>query len=372
MAMPRLGPFAVTAVTAIIAAIFWLPMARAQQSVAINRGVVELETTGSAGISVRIGEDLARLIDDGATRRVVPVVGKGTLQNLADLKFLRGIDMAILQADVVDYAKERRLLPGIESVAYITKLYNEEFHLLARPEIRNIADLANQKVNVDLIDSDTAITASRLFDLLKLQVTATHDSQQLALDKLRKGEIAALAFVAGTPAPLFAGLTGEDRLHFIAVPFTQAASAVYAPTRLTAADYPGLVPRDQPIDTVAVGSVLGAADLRQVPERYRNVSNFVDAFFTGFQSLLAPGNHPKWQEVNLAAELPAWRRYPPAAEWLQRNVQVASIQSADNLKAMFSRFIDERRQASGGAPMSEPEKAALFQQFQAWRSGQAR
>jgi uncharacterized protein len=370
--MLRSKPFAVAAVTAIIAVVLWLPMAQAQQSVAINRGVVELETTGSAGISVRLAEDLARLIDDGATRRVVPVVGKGTLQNLADLKFLRGIDIAIVQADVVDYAKAQRLLPGVESITYISKLYNKEFHLLARPEIKDIADLANQKVNVGLVDSDTAITAGRLFDLLKLQVTATHDSQQLALDKLRKGEIAALAFVAGKPAPLFAGLTGEDRLHFVAVPFSQAASATYAPTRLTAADYPGLVPKDQAIDTVAVGSILAAADLRQAPERYRNVANFVDAFFTGFQSLLAPGNHPKWREVNLAAELPAWRRYPPAEEWLQRNAQVANIQNADSLRAMFARFIDERRLASGGAPMSEQEKAALFQQFQSWRSGQAR
>ena len=51
----------------------------AQQWVAINRGVVELETAGSAGISVRIGEELANLIDDGATRRLVPVVGKSAL-----------------------------------------------------------------------------------------------------------------------------------------------------------------------------------------------------------------------------------------------------------------------------------------------------
>jgi len=369
--MPRLTSFAVTAVAAVIVAISWLPTARAQQSVAVNRGVVELETTGSAGISVRIAEDLARLIDDGATRRVVPVVGKGTLQNLADLKYLRGIDIAILQADVVDYVKDQRLLPGIESIAYITKLYNEEFHLLAGPGIKDIADLANQTVNVGLVGSDTAITAGRLFDLFKVPVTAAHDSQQLALEKLRKGEVAAVAFVAGKPAPLFAGLTGQE-LHFVAVPFTRAVGAVYAPTRLTAADYPGLVPPDQPIETVAVGSILAAADLRQIPERYRNVANFVDAFFSGFQSLLSPGNHPKWQEVNLAAELPAWRRYPSAAEWLQRNVQVANIQSPDNLKAMFSRFIDERRQASGGAPMSEQEKAALFQQFQAWRGGQAR
>src|SRR6195256_910568 len=80
------------------------PAAPPDQGVAaINRGVVELETSGAAGISVRIAEDLANLVDDGATRRVVPVVGKGSLQNLTDLKYLRGVDMAILQTDVLEY-----------------------------------------------------------------------------------------------------------------------------------------------------------------------------------------------------------------------------------------------------------------------------
>lgn len=348
-------------------------MAHAQLSGATNKGVVEIETTGSGGISVRIAEDLANLIDDGATRRVVPVVGKGSLQNLTDLKFLRGIDIAILQADVLDYAKEQRLLPGLDGVTYITKLYNEEFHLLARPEIKNIADLANKKVNVDLLLSGTAITATRLFDMLRLQVTATHDSQQVALEKLRNGEIAALAFVAGKPAPLFlTELKGEDGFHFLAVPFNQAAGVVYAPTQLTATDYPGLVPQQQPVDTVAVGSVLAAADLRQSPERYRNVTNFVEAFFTGFQSLLASGNHPKWQEVNLAAELPGWRRYVPAEQWLQRNAQVATAPNPDAMETLFSRFVDERRQASGGGPMTAEEKEALFRQFRNWQRGQAR
>jgi uncharacterized protein len=348
-------------------------IAQAQQALVTNRGVVELETTSSTGISVRMAEDLANLIDDGATRRLVPVVGKGSLQNLTDLKFLRGIDIAILQADVLDYAREQRLFPGLDtSFTYIAKLHNEEFHLLARPEIRTIEDLANQKVNVDVRGSGTAVTASRLFDSIKLQVTATYDNQLAALEKLRKGEIAAIAFVAGKPAPLFYTIEGETGLHFLNVPYRTTPTSVYAPTRLTTADYPTLVAQDRPVDTVAVGSVLAAAELRQIPERYQNVSNFVDAFFTRFQSLLGPGNHPKWQEVNIAAEIPGWRRYPPAEQWLQRNSQIAKIQDTDVLKAMFSRYIDERRQAAHGAQMTEQEKAALFQQFQTWHNGQTR
>jgi len=195
--MSRLRVCSVTAFVALIAALHAPSIAIAQLAAAINRGVVELETSSAAGISVRIAEDLANLIDDGTTRRVVPVVGKGSLQSLTDLKYLRGIDLAILQIDVLDYAKEQRLVPGFESsLTYITRLYNEEFHLLAGPAVKSVTELANKRVNVDLRGGGTAITASRLFDLLKIPVTVTNDSQEVALDKLRRGEIAALAFVA--------------------------------------------------------------------------------------------------------------------------------------------------------------------------------
>src|SRR5215510_11180633 len=151
--MPRSMIFAGTVLVPLLAGLAAMPVkataARpalpSPDSIVINRGVVELETGSSAGISVRIAEDLANVINDGANRRVVPVVGKGSLANLTDLKLLRGIDIAVLQTDILDYAREQRLFPGIEAtITYIAKLYNEEFHLLARPEISSIADLASQ------------------------------------------------------------------------------------------------------------------------------------------------------------------------------------------------------------------------------------
>jgi uncharacterized protein len=339
----------------------------------VNKGVVELETEGSAGISVRMAEDLASIINDGATRRIVPVVGTGSLANLSDLKHLRGIDMAMLPIDVLDYAKDQRLVSGSDGfVTYIAKLHNEEFHLLARREIQSIADLANRKINVDLRNSGTAITASRLLSSLKLPVTMTNDRQEVALEKLKRGEIAALAFVAGKPAPLFCNIKADGGLHFLAVPFNAALAAAYVPTHLTAADYPGLVARGSAVDTVAVGVVLVVANLEQIAERYRNVANFVDAFFTGFQSLLDPSHHPKWQEVNITTEIPGWRRYPPAEQWLRRNTEVTRPPSPEDLKAMFTQYIDERRRSAGGAPMTQQEKDDMFQQYHRWESGQSR
>ena len=363
---------------AIIAiAVPYAPTSRAKTvpqaplEIAVNRGVVELETADAAGISTRIAEDLANVIDDGATRRVLPVVGKSSLQTLTDLKLLRGIDLAILQTDVLDFARQQNLFPAIESWAsYICKLYNEEFHLLAGPDIKTISDLSNRKVNIDLRGAGTSITAARLFDLLKIPVTTSNDDQRTALEKLRKGEIAAAAFVAGKPAPIFRELSGNEGLHFLAIPLTPAIAAAYVPTRLTASDYPSLVPQDQTVDTVAVGVVFLAANLHQGTERYRNLVNFVDAFFTGFQSLLDPGRHPKWREVNITAELPGWRRFPPAEQWLQRNAQVANAPNPQDLRSIFSRFIDERQQASGGTPLTADQKNELFGQFELWQKGQ--
>lgn len=339
----------------------------------VNRGVVQLETGGSAGVSVRIAEDLAKIINDEATRRIVPVIGIGSLQNITDLRYLHGIDVAILQTDVLDYVKQQNLFPSIETwLTYITRLYNEEFHLLARPEIKSVADLANQKVAVDVRGAGTAITAGRLFDLLKIAVTRTNDDPATALEKLRRGEIAAVALVAGKPAPLFSELIGEDGLHFLAIPQAPEAIATYVAARLTATDYPGLVPYNQPVDTVAVGTVLAAANLQLGSDRYRNVINFVEALFTRFQSLLEPGHHPKWREVNILAELPGWRRFPPAEQWLQRNARVAAAPNLEELRAIFFRFIDERQQATGGPPLSLQEKEQLFGQFELWQKNQLR
>ena len=337
----------------------------------INRGVVELETSRAAGISVRIAEDLANIIDDGATRRVLPVVGQGPLQNLTDLMLLHGIDMCIVQVDVLDYARQQNISPSIEHwVTYVTRLYNEEFHLLARQDVKDVADLANQKVNIDLRGAGTAITATRIFNLLKIPVTTTNDAQEVALEKLRSGEIAAVAYVAGKPAPIFRQLNGNDGFHFLSIRISPTVTTTYIPTRLSAADYPGLVPPDHVVDTVAVGAVLAAANFKMGSERYRNLANFVESFFTGFQALLDPGHHPKWSEVNIAAELPGWRRFPPAEQWLQRNAQTVGAPSPEDLKAIFSRFIDERKKATGGLPLTQQQKDELFLQFQLWQGGQ--
>lgn len=343
-------------------------MATPRGNAAETTDLIHIETGGSTGITVRLGEDIASLVDDGTTRRVIPLVGHGGVRTLADLLEGRGTDVAFLQLDVLDYARTQKLFPELETrISYIARLNYVEFHLLARPEITSIADLAGQIVNVGPASGDTAITAARLFGLLKISPIPGNDEPGLAIEKLRRGDIGAVAFVGGKPAPLLR-LADTAGLHLVPIPLTQDIVAAYVPSKLNAADYPGLVARDAPVDTVAVATGLFVGPVTPGSDDYRKLANMVDTLFTQFQTLLAPGHHGKWAEVNLSSQIPGWQRFVPADEWLKRN---AAVVAGQDLRTIFMKFLDERAKASGGQLMSQEQKDALFDQFRRWQSGQS-
>jgi TRAP-type uncharacterized transport system substrate-binding protein len=346
--------------------------ALAQEGVAVsplaerpNQGLIELITGPVTGTTARTGEDLATVLDDGATRRVLPVVGKGSLQNLIDLRMLRGIDLAVVQTDVLESARPQLSQSGI---TYIAKLYNEEVHLLGRGEVKTVADLASKRVNFGFQGDGAAFTGPRLFDLLKLKVEATHYDPALALEKLKSGEIAAMLVVGGKPIPQLQQLNAKDGLHFVGIPLQTPGGSAYFPALLTPEDYPGLVTDGQPVDTISVGTVMLVANLPQGSERYRNVANFTEAFFTQFPKLLESPRHPKWKEVNLAADLPGWRRFPAADAWLKRNAASAPLDDR-RLREVFAKFVKDRSAASGSA-MTDEQTQALFTMFQQWQASQ--
>jgi TRAP-type uncharacterized transport system substrate-binding protein len=333
-----------------------------------NRGLVEVVTGSVNGTSVRMAEDLADALDDGATRRVLPVVGKGAFQNLADLKILRGVDLAIVQTDVLDYARDQKLYANLNSsVTYIAKLNNDEFHLLARGDIKTVADLAGKKVNFGPQNDGANFTGPRLFQSVNVKVEATSYSQALALEKLKAGEIAAMAVVAGKPVALFQTLRAQDKLHFLRVPL-KGDMTQYVPARLDPEDYPDLVAQGSSVETVAVGTALIVAGLAPDSQRYRNVANFVDVFFTQFPKLLDSSHHPKWQEVNLAAELPHWQRFAPADSWIKRNGVNAPVAfNETEMRDIFTKFLDERSKANGAQTLTAEQKEQLFDQFKRWQ-----
>ena len=81
------------------------------------------------------------MVDDGDNLRVLPIVGKGVAQNVKDVMYLRGVDMGITQANVLKYyARTGELGPNfIDQVVYVAKLFNEEVHIVVRPDVTDIS-----------------------------------------------------------------------------------------------------------------------------------------------------------------------------------------------------------------------------------------
>jgi uncharacterized protein len=278
----------------------------------VNGGVVGLISGGVTGTYVRIAADLADALDDGYELRILPIIGKGSVRNIEDLLLLRGVDVAIVQSDVLDFYKRAGLVPNIEQkIRYITKLYNEEVHVLARAQHRAIDDLAGKRVNFGTEGSGTFMTAGIIFDDLGIDVDITSHPEPIALEKLRAGEIDALVFVGGKPLKLIQDVGREQGVHLLAIP-RERIKAAYVPSELTAETYPNLIDAGQSVQTVAVTAVLAAYNWPEGHPRRGKLNRFIERFFANFERLLEPPFHPKWREVDLRAPVPGWQRIAPA------------------------------------------------------------
>src|SRR5689334_12562239 len=343
----------------------------APQAERMNAGTVGIVSGGIAGTYVRVAADLSAVLDDGDNLRVLAMIGKGSVQNIADVLYLKGVDIGIVQSDVLAYIRRENLFPSVERrVNFITKLYNEEFHLLVRNDIAQVSDLAGKKVNFDNRGSGTFITSTVVFDSLGVNVEPTFYDQTLALERLKAGEISAMVYVAGKPASLFRDIAGAENLKLLPVPATPKLLENYLPSRFSATDYPRLVQQGQEVETIAVGAVMAVFNWEQNNPRYHKVARFIDAFFGKFEEFQKPPRHPKWQEVSLTAQVPGWKRFPHAEEWLRRATTAAG--GDPRLRRDFDQFLSERRVEAGSGSLSREQREAIFQDFLRWQNQRSR
>lgn len=339
----------------------------------VNQGTVGLISGGVNGTYIRIAADLANVLDDGDNLRILPIIGKGSVQNITDILYLRGIDIGIVQSDVLAYIRSAGIHPTIERrIRYITKLYNEEFHLLAAKGVNSVEDLAGKKVNFGPEGSGTYMTSTIVFDALGVDVEPVTYDYALALEMLTKGDIAGMVYVAGKPTDIFSKVPADAGVRFLPIPLNDALLETYLPSQFSHDDYPDLVDEGQTVDTIAIGAVMAVYNWNPQRERYKKVANFVRAFFDNFEEFLQPPRHAKWQEVNLAAVVPGWTRFGPAQEWLDERPRAAAAVYDPELRADFEGFLEfmSQSQAVQMDNISDAEREALFEQFLNWRERQ--
>ena len=352
-----------------------------------NDIAVTIVVSGISCTCARFTEDIRNVVNDLSPDgiRVLPVLGVGGLQNLRDVLFLKNIDMAVVDEDNMRLLKKTdpALYGNIEQhVQYITKLYNSEFQVLARNDIKSYDDLKGKRVNFNLKDSQTEVTADTVFNSLKLSVQRTNYDNDEALKRLIAGDISAMIILTGAPQVTLSSVKKEDGLHFL--PLDQESLpnhdlrdlfSNYLPAELTHQHYPKLIAEGETVPTIANRALLVAYTWPEGSPRYKRVAKFIDAFFSKIDRFNSASRHPKWREVNLAAEMPGWTRFKPAAEWLAAHsgdTMAAADpagqsggpeQSSPELKAAFEKFVQNYASSTGRRTPTGREREQLYAQF---------
>jgi len=329
----------------------------------LNANTITVMTGTIGGTYVQFGADLASVLDEGDQIRVLPIVGRGSVQSIADILFLKGVDLGIMRADTLDYLERKGYTGNIRGqFTYITKLYNEEMHVVAKTSIKSLGDLNGKRVAVDLPNGGTFVTAITIFERLGIKPVYAFIEQRVAYEKLKSGELDAVVAVQGSPSRAVSQVKG-DNLHFVPIPYSGPLQSDYLPSVLKAEDYPSLIPPGGRVDTVAVPAILAAYNWSPKTERYNKVEHFVKIFFDRLKSLQQPPFHPKWKEVVLSAPLKGWTRFPAAQEWLDRNAGA----TADS-RQKFEQFMAAQARDTTRQNTRTPEgDEALYQQFLKWQ-----
>jgi len=348
-----------------------------------NDIAVTVVVSGISCTCARFTEDIRNVVNDLGPEgiRVLPVLGVGGLQNVNDVLFLKNIDMGVVDEDNLRLLKKKdpALYANIEQrVQYITKLYNSEFQVLARNDIRSYDDLRGKKVNFNLKDSQTEVTADTVFNALNIQTQRSYYDNDEAMKRLISGELSAMIILTGAPQVTMSKIKKEDGVHFL--PLDQESLpnhdlkelfANYLPADLTHDLYPNLIPEGTSVPTIANRALLVAYTWPENSPRYKRIAKFIDAFFGKIDQFNNSSRHPKWREVNLSAEMPGWVRFKPAVDWLDshRNqamsVNSASTlaQSSPDLRLAFEKFMQKYASSSGQKTLSTAEREALFEKF---------
>lgn len=248
---------------------------------------------------------------------MLPVVTRGPTENVNSLLYLRGIDAAIINSDVLE--EYRSQVPDIQQrLAFVLNLFPSELHIFVRPEIQSLSDLAGKKVNFNNLGTAAAYSGPLIFSRLGVDVEKTFIPHQVALEQMRKGEMAAVVFITSKPVDAFVRARWEPGFKFLPVPYDKRFEDFYLPASLEATEYPNLIKQGERVTTIAVPTALVAFNFPAKSNRYERLARFVEYLFSRIDKLQQPGFDQKWKTINLAATVPGLTRFPAAQAWLDR------------------------------------------------------
>ena len=330
----------------------------------INSWTIGLAGGLPEGTFIRLAAEIARNLNDPAELRVLPVITQGATDNVKDLLYLKGIDVAITNADVLDHFKNNERIPNIEKrINFISEMVISEVHLVVRPEINSIKDLEGKKVSLGGKGAGQSTTGPIVFKRLGVQPEFVYINNAIALEKMKTGEITAIVNNGAKPLDLLTKFKNDGDFKILAIPI-ERFDEYYIPATLTSQDYPGFIKAGEKVETLGIQTVLAVYNWPRESDRYRRVQRFIERYFDMFEKFHVPPYHPKWKSVNLSAKVPGWIRYNIAEDKLKQ-MAVAKAPPSSSVETALAR-------PKGGRGSDGADQEKLFQQFLEWSKKQKR
>jgi TRAP transporter TAXI family solute receptor len=338
----------------------------------INNWTVGLAGGLPTGTFIRFAAEIARNLNDPAAMRVLPVITQGATDNVKDLLYLKGIDIAITNADVLEHFKTTERIPNIERrINFISEMVISEVHLVVRPEISSIQDLEGKKVSLGAKGAGQSTTGPIVFKRLGVNPNFVYIDNAIALEKMRTGEIVGIVNNGAKPLDLLTKFKNDGDFKLLPIPIDRF-DEYYIPATLTAQDYPGFIKPGERVQTLGVQTVLAVYNWPRESDRFRRVQRFIERYFDHFEKFHAPPYHPKWKAVNLKANVPGWTRYTVAEEKLR---QLTGAQHTASVKRSPQPPVEAslgRQKGRAGPAGDAADQEKLFQQFLEWSKKQGK
>lgn len=343
-----------------------------------NTGKVTLITGGVDGVSntyQQLAGDLASVLDVKSELRVLPVIGYGSLQNIEDLLFLKGIDVGMVHSDVMRHMEQRGILPGARNrLKYITKLYDEQLHILANTKYTDVRQLDGKTVIVGRPGTGNEMSALTLIRDLRLKAKIIHVEFKEGVEQVRDGRAAAMVVVTRKPSSKLREIKPNSGLHFLPVPMTKAVLRAYLPDPLTAEHYPNLVPPGKSIQTARFDAILAVYNWQDKTARYANVTRFIRAFMGKLDQLSQASRKDVWQKLDFTGEVKGWQQYEPAAKIIRsavaaRRVTPTGLKPEVESTSEFAAFV-KLVQSTTNKKYSSAELLKLYLSYRDWSEKQ--
>ncbi len=299
---------------------------------AVNEGTVTVMTDGvteRSGLVTQLAGELAETVDQDGRLRLLPVMGYGATTSVRDLLYLRGIDLGILNADVLTYLELEGKLPEAKRrLRYVTRLLDKTVFIAATNDITSLEQLRDRKVVVIGKDSDSHVTARTILGLAGIEASLVFADWDQAAALLASGDVQALVALDRSAVALERRLGKDVGLKLLPITLSPALASVYQTRLISGDEAPGLVPPEG-ITTLTVPTVLAVFGWRKTHARFVVVNGFIDALFGAIGRLQERDANGLWSRIDPRADVAGWQRYEPAVPLIARlPAAVAVTQSA--------------------------------------------